>query len=97
MILHKLPTAMELKFLRSGLLNIGLSTVNENDSKYKPSNKCLFLDRDGVILQECNYLDDPKQVRLEHGIREVIRLAKDNEYLVFVVTNQSGIERGYFG
>ena len=58
--------------------------------------KAFFLDRDGVIIEERNYLADPEQVVLCQGAAEAIRLMRDAGYLVVVVSNQSGIARGYF-
>ena len=57
----------------------------------------LFLDRDGVIIKEKHYLSRPDQVELEYYINEFILFFKKRGWLVIVVTNQSGISRGYFG
>ena len=56
----------------------------------------LFLDRDGVIVEESHYLRDPKQVKLCMGIRQLISLAYEADLPVVVITNQSGIARGRF-
>ena len=56
----------------------------------------VFLDRDGTINEETGYLSDPGQVTLLPGAAEaLVRLEKAGFRLV-VVTNQSGIARGYF-
>jgi D-glycero-D-manno-heptose 1,7-bisphosphate phosphatase len=55
---------------------------------------CLFLDRDGVIIHNVPYTRDPAQVRLMPGIVELLRQARAKEFLIIVVTNQSGIGRG---
>jgi D-glycero-D-manno-heptose 1,7-bisphosphate phosphatase len=57
---------------------------------------CLFLDRDGCLIEEKDYLCDPEQVFLILGAAEVIRSARDHGWAVAVVTNQSGIGRGRF-
>lgn len=57
----------------------------------------LFLDRDGALIHEKHYLADPADVVLEDGAAEVIRRCNAGEIAVVVVTNQSGIARGYFG
>lgn len=88
---------MDINFVRAGLLNIGLRADEASHTMERHSNKSLFLDRDGVIIKECNYLHEACKVKLEHGIRDLIKAAKEKGFLVFVVTNQSGIERGYFG
>ena len=58
--------------------------------------KCIFLDRDGTINQEVGYLSNPKQVRILDGAAEGIRRWNENGFLVIIVSNQSGIARGYF-
>ena len=58
--------------------------------------KACFLDRDGVIIEEENYLFDPDKVRLCKGVPEAIRKMREAGYKIVVVSNQSGIARGYF-
>ena len=55
-----------------------------------------ILDRDGTIIEECNYLSDPDQVQLIAGAAEAMRGMRDEGLGVAVVTNQSGVGRGYF-
>lgn len=58
--------------------------------------KALFLDRDGVINEDTGYVHRMEDVRWVPGAREIIgRLARKGWY-IFVVTNQSGIARGYY-
>jgi D-glycero-D-manno-heptose 1,7-bisphosphate phosphatase len=56
----------------------------------------LFLDRDGTINVEVNYLSDPCDFRLLPGAAEAIRQFNVAGWTVVVITNQSGIGRGYF-
>jgi D-glycero-D-manno-heptose 1,7-bisphosphate phosphatase len=56
----------------------------------------LFLDRDGVVVEERNYLRDPEQVILLPGAAEAIRRARAAGYHVIGVSNQSGIGRGLY-
>jgi len=56
----------------------------------------LFLDRDGTLIKEKNYLSDPNQVELENGVIEGLSLLKNNGWQFIIITNQSGIGRGYF-
>ena len=58
--------------------------------------KAFFLDRDGVIIEDANYLSRPEQLRLIPGAAEGIKLIREHGYKVIVVSNQSGIARGYF-
>ncbi|HNU86153.1 MAG TPA: HAD family hydrolase [Syntrophales bacterium] len=56
----------------------------------------VFLDRDGTISEEVNYLSRMEQLRLYPQTLEAIRLITDAGMKAVVVTNQSGIARGYF-
>ena len=58
---------------------------------------CLFLDRDGVIINDCHYISKPGDVKLRQGARELIAMAKKEDFRTVIVTNQSGIGRGVFG
>lgn len=58
--------------------------------------KALFLDRDGVVNVEKNYLHKPEDFELVEGIAEVCRAYQEQGYLIIIVTNQSGIARGYY-
>lgn len=55
-----------------------------------------MLDRDGTINVERNYLSDPGELELLPGATEGIRRLRDAGLGVAVVTNQSGLARGYF-
>ena len=59
-------------------------------------NKALFLDRDGVVNVEKNYLHKIEDFELMDGIVEVCRAYAEKGYLIIIVTNQSGISRGYY-
>jgi D-glycero-D-manno-heptose 1,7-bisphosphate phosphatase len=54
----------------------------------------LFLDRDGVLIDEVQYLSRPDQVRLVPGAAAAVGRAARNGWKVVVVTNQSGVARG---
>lgn len=59
-------------------------------------NKILFLDRDGVINEDFGYVGTIDRVKFVDGIFEVILFYSARNYSVYIVTNQSGIGRGYF-
>lgn len=63
-----------------------------------PANKtrALFLDRDGVVNEEIGYLIQPEDVRFVPGLFSLCRAAHAAGYRIVVVTNQSGIARGYY-
>lgn len=56
----------------------------------------VFLDRDGTINAEVNYLDTPDEFRLLSGAAKAIRRLNRAGWPVVVISNQSGIARGYF-
>lgn len=58
--------------------------------------KALFLDRDGVVNVEKNYLHKIEDFELMEGIVDVCRGYQEQGYLIIIVTNQSGISRGYY-
>ena len=59
-------------------------------------NRIFFLDRDGVIIEDEDYLADPSKVRLCPGCAEAFRKIGDAGFRTIVLSNQSGIARGYF-
>ncbi len=59
-------------------------------------NQAVFLDRDGTIIKEEHYSSDPKTIKLLSTSASAIKLLKSNGFKIFVVTNQSGVGRGYF-
>lgn len=58
--------------------------------------KAWFLDRDGTIIEDKHYLSVPDDIVLLPGTAEALRMAQNDGFLLIVVTNQSGIARGYF-
>ena len=56
----------------------------------------LFLDRDGVLIEDKHYLCNPDDVKLCHGAKKLLEQAKNNRWPVVIITNQSGIARGFF-
>ena len=56
----------------------------------------LFIDRDGTINRDCPYCHDPAQL---HVFRKAVRVMKHYQqmgFLIIIITNQSGVNRGYF-
>ncbi|MFM9905029.1 MAG: D-glycero-alpha-D-manno-heptose-1,7-bisphosphate 7-phosphatase [Pyrinomonadaceae bacterium] len=56
----------------------------------------VFLDRDGTLIEEVNYLSRVEDLRLFPYTAPALKLLKDHGYLIIVVTNQSGIGRGIY-
>ncbi len=62
----------------------------------KLNRKAVFFDRDGTINIEKNYVFKKEDFEFRPGIFELMRSYVEQHYLLFVVTNQSGIARGYY-
>ena len=58
--------------------------------------KALFLDRDGIINVDHGYVYKVEEFEFTEGIFELLQLFSKHGYLLFIVTNQSGIGRGYY-
>ena len=56
----------------------------------------VFLDRDGTLIEDMDYLSDPARVRVLPGVRAALGRLRAAGFLLVIVTNQSGIGRGYF-
>jgi len=55
----------------------------------------VFFDRDGTLMEEVHYCGEPGLVRVYAGVPEALRNLKAAGYRTFIVSNQSGIGRGY--
>ena len=62
----------------------------------KLKNKAIFLDRDGVINKNFGYVCSSKKFVWLKNVKKAIRYAYNRNYLLIVITNQSGVARGYF-
>ena len=60
------------------------------------NNQAVFLDRDGTIMEDSNYVGDVDRVMLIPAALGSLKQLQDAGYKLFVVTNQSGVGRGYF-
>lgn len=56
----------------------------------------IFLDRDGTLIEDRRYLRHPEEVAFLPGAASGLRRLQDAGFLLFLVTNQSGVGRGYF-
>ena len=64
--------------------------------KKNEENKAVFLDRDGVINKDLGYVHKKEKIIWRKKIFKFLNSLKNKNYLIFVVTNQSGIGRGYY-
>jgi len=62
----------------------------------KLGKKAVFFDRDGTLIVDKHYLADPTGVILLPGVSEGLKVLRNAGYRLYIVTNQSGIARGYF-
>nr|MBP3725033.1 D-glycero-beta-D-manno-heptose 1,7-bisphosphate 7-phosphatase [Campylobacter sp.] len=58
--------------------------------------KAVFLDRDGVINEDSGYVSKISDFKFINGVFEALRGFKELGYLLIIVTNQSGISRGFY-
>lgn len=58
--------------------------------------KCAFFDRDGVINEDFGYVHQKEDFRFYEGLFELLKLLKAHNYLLLIITNQSGINRGLY-
>jgi len=59
-------------------------------------NKAVFLDRDGTINEEMGYINHISRFRVFPFVAEALKILQDCGYKLIIVTNQSGVARGYF-
>ena len=69
---------------------------NANNFIVNAKKPAFFLDRDGVLNEDTGYVHKKKEFKWFKDISKAIRLMNENDYYVFVVSNQSGIGRGYY-
>lgn len=62
----------------------------------KSLKKALFLDRDGVVNVEKNYIHKIEDFEFIDGILELCKHYQNHGFNIFIITNQSGISRGYY-
>jgi D,D-heptose 1,7-bisphosphate phosphatase len=58
--------------------------------------KAIFLDRDGTVIENVHYNSDPEKVRLLPYASEALHRLQANDYLLVLVSNQSGVALGFF-
>lgn len=62
----------------------------------RPLRPAVFFDRDGTLMQEVHYCSDPAKVAALPGAGEALARLRARGFLRVIITNQSGIGRGYF-
>ena len=70
--------------------------INNNFICINEKKTCRVLDRDGVINYDYGYVFKYEDFKLRPGVIKGLRYLKKNNYRIFLITNQSGIARGFF-
>lgn len=71
--------------------------IGVTDADRAPLHPAAFFDRDGVINVDHGYVHAAERFELVAGAARALRSCRDMGFLVFVVTNQAGVARGYYG
>ncbi len=66
-------------------------------SEPEQAHPAVFLDRDGTLMRDADYCGDPAQVEVYAGTSAALQRLKEAGFRLVIITNQSGIGRGYFG
>ena len=62
----------------------------------KPRSKAVFIDRDGVLIREADHLDSIAGLKVFKNAPRALKLLREAGFKIVIVTNQSGVARGYF-
>jgi D-glycero-D-manno-heptose 1,7-bisphosphate phosphatase len=70
--------------------------ANDTQSKRPTQQRAVFVDKDGTLIEDVPYNVNPDLIRLTDGALNGLRTLHDAGYLLIVVSNQSGVARGFF-
>ncbi len=85
-----------MRFICSIIFHIFSKIFSHNLTHSISNNSAIFLDRDGTINEELNFISKPENLFLIPKSAEAISEMRKMGFKIFVITNQSGIARGYF-
>ena len=85
-----------MEFYKKKNLHITRLNTSSFINKNNLSKGAIFLDRDGVVIKDKHYISDPKLVEIETGIILFFKKAYELGIKLIIITNQSGVGRGYF-
>lgn len=93
---HIQPTPLGVPGVAPAQFAVSIPDFNRYHWRVPQSSAAVFLDRDGTLIEEKVYLSDPTGVVLFPGVGAALRRLMDAGFKLLVVTNQSGIGRGYY-
>jgi D-glycero-D-manno-heptose 1,7-bisphosphate phosphatase len=70
--------------------------LHHTSAALRQGSRAVFLDRDGVLMEDTGYPDDPEAIRLLPGVAAGLRALQAAGWRLVVVTNQAGVARGKF-
>jgi D-glycero-D-manno-heptose 1,7-bisphosphate phosphatase len=91
--------SVNIKSLKKKITIINLKKSSKHQIKTyfnKIYSRCIFLDRDGVLNIDRGYVGYKKDFRWAEGAIETIKYLNSKNYNIFVISNQSGVARGYY-
>lgn len=59
-------------------------------------NKALFLDRDGVLMEDVCYIGEVERVKIKKEFTDIVKYANEKNYITIVTTNQAGVSYNYY-
>ena len=62
----------------------------------KKVNKALFLDRDGVLMEDVGYIGEVERVKIKKEFTDIVKHANEKNYITIVTTNQAGVSYNYY-
>jgi D-glycero-D-manno-heptose 1,7-bisphosphate phosphatase len=75
---------------------MAIAMTHPAETEKDPQSRGVFLDRDGVLIHDIGYLSNPSEIRWIDGAQDALARLAALGYKLFIVTNQSGVARGYF-
>jgi D-glycero-D-manno-heptose 1,7-bisphosphate phosphatase len=88
--------AIEARRFDGKVIDLGATADTSINDLFPIRRAAVFFDRDGVLNEDSGYVHQPHALRWLPGARESIRAVNDSGRFAFVVTNQSGVARGYY-